>query len=421
LTSIIIPDSATRIGTSAFEGCTGLASVIIGNSVASIGWQAFKFCVSLTRIAIPDSVTSISGFAFNYCPLLSLVSFFGDAPSMSRNAVFNYNAPDFKICFPSDATGYTTPTWQNRPAAACACQDDSDCNDSNFCNGEEYCVDYECFSGDAPCTQPCDEVGDQCVECVADSDCGYLDYCEEFACAPYPTNSSLLTVSLKGPGVADVYYYPNEQEIALIELTGTTEDSSLSIQSNLKKTPIYLDDLDIDGSMKAINGKDVVLRGSLAATGGIGKMQIAQTETGSAIEAAWLVSLSIAGDFAGDMLLTGAGLPPKGLTLDKAFIKGTLDNAQLVARGNVGSVKVGIWGAGSTLAVGVDPGADGMFFTDDDFPTGGWLKKVEIKEGAYSYNGGVKFGFIADEYVKLNKKDRALVQSCVSDFCFWEK
>jgi len=65
---IIIPNSVTSIGNSAFGYCDSLTSVIIPNSVTSIGEQAFGGCLNITSIDIPNSVTSIGYWAFGYVP-----------------------------------------------------------------------------------------------------------------------------------------------------------------------------------------------------------------------------------------------------------------------------------------------------------------------------------------------------------------
>ncbi|MBE6206922.1 MAG: leucine-rich repeat domain-containing protein [Rikenellaceae bacterium] len=74
LTCITIPDSVTEIGTSAFRDCTSLTSITIPDSVTSIGKGAFYGCTSLTSITIPDSVTSIGDFAFNGCTSLTSIT-----------------------------------------------------------------------------------------------------------------------------------------------------------------------------------------------------------------------------------------------------------------------------------------------------------------------------------------------------------
>ena len=52
---IVIPNSVTSIGSSAFYGCSGLTSVTIGNSVTSIGYAAFKGCSGLIKVEINSS------------------------------------------------------------------------------------------------------------------------------------------------------------------------------------------------------------------------------------------------------------------------------------------------------------------------------------------------------------------------------
>jgi len=67
LTSVIISDSVTSIGGSAFESCYSLTSVIISDSVTSIGGSAFESCYSLTNLTIGSGVTSIGGSVFSKC------------------------------------------------------------------------------------------------------------------------------------------------------------------------------------------------------------------------------------------------------------------------------------------------------------------------------------------------------------------
>lgn len=67
---IIIPDSVTSIGDSAFAWCKALTSIEIPNSVTSIGDWAFGGCSSLEEINL-NSVTSIGDRAFLGCKSLN--------------------------------------------------------------------------------------------------------------------------------------------------------------------------------------------------------------------------------------------------------------------------------------------------------------------------------------------------------------
>ena len=55
--STFIPDSVTKIGKSAFNGCVGLKSINIPESVTSIGDYAFNYCSLLDRITVDDNNT----------------------------------------------------------------------------------------------------------------------------------------------------------------------------------------------------------------------------------------------------------------------------------------------------------------------------------------------------------------------------
>ena len=76
LESATIPASVTSIGNQAFLTCTGMTSVTIadGSSLTSIDNSAFYGCISLGSISLPASVTSIGQRAFNMCNNLATVT-----------------------------------------------------------------------------------------------------------------------------------------------------------------------------------------------------------------------------------------------------------------------------------------------------------------------------------------------------------
>ena len=89
--SLNIPSSVTTIKNSAFNGCSGFTgSLIIGNSVSSIGENAFNGCSGFTgSLTIPNAVTIIGNSAFSNCSgfsgMLTLGAFLSE---IGNNAFF---------------------------------------------------------------------------------------------------------------------------------------------------------------------------------------------------------------------------------------------------------------------------------------------------------------------------------------------
>ena len=69
---VTIPEGVTKIGGSAFAGCTGLTSVTIPAGVTEIGVFAFYRCTGLTSVTIPADVKEIGMDAFNGCRQLTI-------------------------------------------------------------------------------------------------------------------------------------------------------------------------------------------------------------------------------------------------------------------------------------------------------------------------------------------------------------
>lgn len=67
ITSVVIPDTVTKIGYNAFYSCDELTTVVFGNNVAEILSDAFRFCSNLSEIKFPDSLVYIGSNAFGSC------------------------------------------------------------------------------------------------------------------------------------------------------------------------------------------------------------------------------------------------------------------------------------------------------------------------------------------------------------------
>jgi hypothetical protein len=70
ISSLVIPNSVTKLGPEVFYGCT-ITSVVMSDSVKVIPYGAFMYCQLLKNYAGGASVERIEDYAFNYCERLA--------------------------------------------------------------------------------------------------------------------------------------------------------------------------------------------------------------------------------------------------------------------------------------------------------------------------------------------------------------
>lgn len=92
ITTIILPDTVTKISDYAFQTCEDLHYVYIPDGVTIIGNEAFESCDELAYLYVPDSVVSIGNYAFDLCPRL-IVS----VPGNSDLQTYNYDVEPLRV------------------------------------------------------------------------------------------------------------------------------------------------------------------------------------------------------------------------------------------------------------------------------------------------------------------------------------
>lgn len=74
LQKITFGNSITMIKNAAFKNCKNLMSLEIPNSVISVGYGAFSGCDNLTNIKLSDNMTEIDGYSFSGCRALKSIT-----------------------------------------------------------------------------------------------------------------------------------------------------------------------------------------------------------------------------------------------------------------------------------------------------------------------------------------------------------
>ena len=87
--AVLLPDTVTKIGDRAFEGCAYLQSMTLPKNCVSIGTSAFSGCTALETVTLSDSIQEIGQDAFADTPFLSQQT--GDAVILGNGILYAYH------------------------------------------------------------------------------------------------------------------------------------------------------------------------------------------------------------------------------------------------------------------------------------------------------------------------------------------
>ena len=103
LSSITLPNTLTKINSSAFSQCRGLERIVIPDSVTTIDSGAFQYCSALTDVTLSKSLTLIPNLLFASCTKLTHVDIPASVTEIRLNAFSNCTALEY-----IDLTAYGT-------------------------------------------------------------------------------------------------------------------------------------------------------------------------------------------------------------------------------------------------------------------------------------------------------------------------
>ena len=96
LTEVTIPSTVEELGFGAFQGCSGLKELTIEDGLTAIPSQCFYHCRSLEKAVIPASVVTIGENAFDGCEKLTIYcvpSSFADQYAQANDIPRRYTVP----------------------------------------------------------------------------------------------------------------------------------------------------------------------------------------------------------------------------------------------------------------------------------------------------------------------------------------
>ncbi len=112
ITSIVVEEGITAIGTAAFRYLGNVKSATLPNTLTKIGAYAFDYCEDLESVNVPNGVTSIGDWAFGYCRSLKSI----DLPNSVKSVgdyLFYKCASLVSAGLPADITAITDGMFEN--------------------------------------------------------------------------------------------------------------------------------------------------------------------------------------------------------------------------------------------------------------------------------------------------------------------
>lgn len=111
--SIVIGDSATQIGDSAFQSSNLLETLYIGDSVTYVGTRAFYNSKNLHTVTIGKSVTLISGMAFGNTAIKTVYCKATTPPEILDTSLLMYGGENLKVYVPTESVELYKTAWQS--------------------------------------------------------------------------------------------------------------------------------------------------------------------------------------------------------------------------------------------------------------------------------------------------------------------
>lgn len=103
LASIYVPEKVSNIGDEAFLRCTNLTEIVLPEGLLTIGVSSFSNCSKLSNMILPRSLSSIGNYAFNNCSSLKNITIY-EGVTLIRRGTFNGCTGLTKVSLPDCIT-----------------------------------------------------------------------------------------------------------------------------------------------------------------------------------------------------------------------------------------------------------------------------------------------------------------------------